>query len=117
MKNIYLSGPMTGLADFNRPAFDAAASALRSLGFTVVSPAEQAIAGGEWEDYMRHDLVLMMSTDSVVTLPGWRQSRGASLEVYIAHQLKMPVYELETVLLQHGMIELESSAQQLSLNL
>lgn len=35
----YLSGPMTGLPDLNRPAFDAAARLLRGKGLTVYNPA------------------------------------------------------------------------------
>lgn len=37
---IYLSGPMSGLPDYNWPTIDAAAVALRSAGHTVVNPAE-----------------------------------------------------------------------------
>jgi hypothetical protein len=40
MKWIYLSGPMTGLPDYNHPAFRAEAKRLRALGYTVVNPAE-----------------------------------------------------------------------------
>ena len=39
---VYLSGPMTGLPDFNRPAFHAAAAALRAQGYVVINPAEVA---------------------------------------------------------------------------
>ncbi|WP_319942079.1 DUF4406 domain-containing protein [Pseudomonas quasicaspiana] len=40
MRRIYISGPMTGLPDFNFPAFAAEANRLRGLGFDVVNPAE-----------------------------------------------------------------------------
>ena len=35
MKRIYIAGPMTGLPDFNYPAFNAAAARMRALGFEV----------------------------------------------------------------------------------
>ncbi|MCY1527250.1 hypothetical protein D9M68_623110 [compost metagenome] len=40
MKRIYLAGPMTGLPEFNYPAFHAEAARLRALGYQVENPAE-----------------------------------------------------------------------------
>jgi len=34
-----------------------------------------------------------MASEGVVVLPGWETSRGASLEVWIAIDLDMPIYE------------------------
>ena len=40
MTRVYIAGPMTGLPDFNYPAFNAAAAKLRALGLEVLNPAE-----------------------------------------------------------------------------
>lgn len=45
---VYLSGPMSGIADNNFPAFHEHAAQLRAQGFYVVSPAEIQEAG-TWE--------------------------------------------------------------------
>ena len=37
---VYISGPMTGLPDCNRAAFDAAAKRLAEQGFFAVNPAD-----------------------------------------------------------------------------
>ena len=37
---IYLSGPMTGLPEFNYPAFHEAARRWRAIGWDVINPAE-----------------------------------------------------------------------------
>lgn len=98
MLHIYISGPMSGLKNFNYESFHEAAKVLRQLGYKVTNPAEQKVPGGDWTDYMRHDIALMMNVDCVVVLPGWRNSRGASLEVYLAKELQMPVYEFSSFL-------------------
>lgn len=93
---IYLSGPMTGIPDYNRPVFNAAATKLRALGFEVVNPAEQP-ERPTWEEYMRHDITLLMGCRSVVLLPGWAGSRGARIEVRLADDLgiyRAPLHEV-----------------------
>jgi len=39
-KVLYVAGPMTGIPHFNFPLFDAVSAALRSQGYTIISPAE-----------------------------------------------------------------------------
>jgi DNA-binding transcriptional regulator YdaS (Cro superfamily) len=90
---IYLSGPMTGKVDLNRPAFNAEAARLRNLGYRVINPAEFELAPDTtWAGYMRHDIVAMLThCDTLVVLPGWNRSKGAQLEVYLARQLELRV--------------------------
>lgn len=87
-KRIYLAGPMTGLPEYNYPAFHAEAARLRALGFHVENPAEnQTPECGTWEGYMRNSVRQMLTCDAVAFLPGWAESRGALLERYIAQQV------------------------------
>jgi hypothetical protein len=87
MTRLYLAGPMTGLPEFNYPAFHAEAARLRALGFEVVSPAEINPEGGTWHECMRRDVAMMVTCDQIATLPGWTNSPGAQLEVYIGQRL------------------------------
>lgn len=88
MKRIYISGPMTGLPEFNIPAFAAKAAELRALGHHVTNPAENGLhAGASWSEHMRADIRDMMDCDTLHLLPGWRASKGARLEVKIAAAL------------------------------
>jgi len=91
--HIYLSGPMTGLPDYNRPAFDKVAKELRAQGKSVFNPADigpkENIMPRAW--YMRKDLEGLMKSDSVYVLPGWDTSEGAKLEVAIARELELPI--------------------------
>lgn len=91
-KRVYISGPMTGIADLNFPAFNLAATMLRTKGIEAVNPAE--INPGSvmsWEQCMRADIKALCDCDTLAMLPGWERSRGAHLEVHIAHRLGMRV--------------------------
>jgi glycosyltransferase involved in cell wall biosynthesis len=94
--HIYLSGPMTGLPDYNRPAFAEVAEELRSQGKSVFNPGDigptENIMPRAW--YMRKDLEALMKSDSVYLLPGWENSPGAQLEVEIARELELPIVQL-----------------------
>jgi hypothetical protein len=92
---IYISGPMTGLPELNFPAFHAAAAQLRSLGYEVINPAEFGEDEGKtWADYMRKDIKALMDCTHVAVLPGWENSKGARIEVYLAGRLEMPVKDV-----------------------
>lgn len=104
----YLAGPMRGIAEFNFPLFIQAANEIRSWGWQVVSPAEHDLQGGfnprltveeqDWslEDAFRWDVEQVLAADAVIVLPGWELSRGASIEVSVAHAIGVPVIEFET---------------------
>lgn len=82
---------MTGIADYNYPAFAAEAARLRSLGYVVVSPAEINPEGGTWQDCMKKDIAHLVTCDVVAKLPGWALSRGANVEIRLALELNISV--------------------------
>jgi len=83
---IYISGPISGLPDGNRPAFAAVAEAFRLKGWVVVNPHDLFAEDVEesWEGYMRKDLAALLTCTHLVMLPGWELSRGAQLEKLVA---------------------------------
>jgi len=99
-KCIYLSGPMTGIKDYNFPAFNNAADHLRHQGYKVLNPAEND--GGDtsqsWEYYLKKDLVqIIEQCDAVAVLDGWHSSKGANLEVHVAKALGYPILNAYTM--------------------
>ena len=88
---------MSGLPEFDDPTFNAEASNLRRLGYTVLNPAEidaehnPAAEVMSWDWYMRHALRMVLAADALAILPGWHKSRGAALEVHVACALGMNV--------------------------
>lgn len=92
---IYISGPMTGIEDLNFPAFHDAAARLRGCSLNVINPAEiNPDATMSWEDCMRSDIKALCDCDTIVMLPGWENSKGAHLELHIAHRLGIRVVSL-----------------------
>lgn len=96
---LYISGPMTGLPDFNYPAFNAAAGELAAAGFEVLNPVDSEKLNDtgspeSWQWYMRHALLMLAAADGVALLPGWDISRGARIEERISRDLDLPVRRL-----------------------
>lgn len=89
---VYVAGPMTGIDDFNYPAFNAVADQLRAQGYEVENPADHGIVeGAQWADYMAYDLTRLGLCGVIALLPDWEKSQGARLEVLIAERLGMTV--------------------------
>jgi hypothetical protein len=87
---IYLSGPMTGLPDYNYPAFHEAAKQLRAAGHEVYNPAEYAYDGPlddfpirqAFAEYARY---ITTEADAIALLSGWEWSHGAQAEYSLAN--------------------------------
>jgi hypothetical protein len=87
---------MTGIPDFNYPAFDAAALALRAAGYRAVNPADHYGRRTDLsrQKYMKAALRAVRHADAVAVLPRWHMSAGAWLEAQTAFALDIPVYSL-----------------------
>ncbi len=94
---IYIAGPMSGRPEFNYPAFFRAAEALAAVGHEPINPARNE--GREdcktWLDYMRAALRDIADADAVALLPGWDESRGATIERNLAVSLDLPIRTVE----------------------
>lgn len=95
---------MTGLPDHNYPAFFQAETALQAVGFDVINPARIGQHDGwTWLDYMRKALESMSRADGVAYLDGWRDSRGANIEVGLGLDLSLPVHSVREWITDHAL--------------
>lgn len=93
---VYLSGPMKGNDDFQR-LFGNIAEAIRKVPrWECFNPAEKAenvedATPAEHQRALRGCLRMVISSEVVVALPGWEESRGARLEVFVAAELGIKI--------------------------
>ena len=91
-KKVYISGPMTGRPDHNIDEFNKAEDQLLKAGYEVLNPTSNGLADtAPYEDHMRADLRMLTMADALAFLPDWERSRGARLEIEVAHLLNIPV--------------------------
>ncbi len=95
MADIWISGPVTGHADLNRPAFEAARVRLSCLG-NVTIPHDIVPRDAEHDVAMRICINhIGFRADAIVMLPGWRGSKGACMERDFAETMcGIPVLEV-----------------------
>lgn len=93
---LYISGPMTGLPEFNYPAFHEAKAKLGAAGYEVISPADLPLRDDwEWIDYMMLNIDSVFAAEGITSLRDWEKSRGARIEHKIAVCRSIPIRPVE----------------------
>lgn len=86
---LYVCGPVTGMPDLNRGAFDDARTRLEAAGYGAVAPHAFVPSDASHEDAMRLCIARLCCSDigGVALLAGWRGSEGARMEVEVARAI------------------------------
>ncbi|HHW0480884.1 TPA: DUF4406 domain-containing protein [Escherichia coli] len=87
---VYIAGPMSGLPNFNRAAFNHAHFHLWSKGHIVLNPARLP-DGLTQAEYMDICLSMLRCADAIYMLEGWEHSAGARAEKALAEKLEMEI--------------------------
>lgn len=88
---IYIAGPMSGIEDFNRPAFEAAEIHLRELGHVPLNPGILPTDLPEGA-YLPISLAMLQQADAIYLLKGWIISDGAQIEARLARRQGLQEY-------------------------
>ena len=89
---LYISGPISNsnheIFKANIAAFNKAEIHLDAAGHSVVNPVKNGLPDdAQWIEHMRADIKMLMDCDGVAYLAGWKNSRGAKIEVELARSL------------------------------
>ena len=100
-KKIFISGPMTGIDNYNFPRFDLAEKQLAEAGIDCVNPAnvcrkykkETVLSNkAKFQEMIDEQQRLESECDAIVLLDGWHESKGVRLELKTALELGMDIY-------------------------
>jgi hypothetical protein len=98
MKKIYIAGKVTGLSTVECTMnFGIAQVAIEKLGHQAINPLEVVNDWAcPWDLAMRKCIAALMLCDAVLALDNCSQSEGATIELQLAHKLRIPIfYEVE----------------------
>lgn len=82
---VYIAGPMSGIYNYNRPAFFAAARQLAEAGHVPINPATLPTTLDD-KTYMPICTSMIDGADAVYLLDGWEHSGGAMAEFAYARR-------------------------------
>ena len=108
---IYLSGKITGDADY-RKKFGKAAEKLQNFGHSVFNPAVLP-DGFEYEDYMKIDMTALSTCDAIFLMNDWKTSPGAVREKKEADKLGLKVLTEENFLVRETLLRLCKDTEKL----
>jgi hypothetical protein len=91
MHKIFISGPMTGYEDYNRPAFFHMEDVLTKAGWDVANPANNGVHEEQpFYVHLKADFKMLLKCDALFSLDGWKDSPGATMEYLVARNSGMP---------------------------
>lgn len=86
---LYLSGPITGIKDYDHPEFKNKAEHFRNLNYFVINPTENFDGNTDrpYEQYFLEDFIQLLFCTHIYMMEGWKSSRGAYSEYLVARKL------------------------------
>jgi len=95
---IYISGKISGTdLTETRKRFAAVAKSMKRLGYEPVNPLDNGLSEQDtWEAHIIKDIATLLQCKAIYMLQGWKDSKGARIEHYIATEIGIPItYDIE----------------------
>ena len=99
MKKVYIAGPITAptawAQELHIREAERLAADINMAGAAPFCPHTQSrFLDGvvPWDTFLAADLAWLAHADAVITIPGWRRSEGAKIEVDTAIAAGVPVF-------------------------
>lgn len=92
---VYISGPMSNLPDYNRPAFHLMERIIKQTGCRVLSPArypDKATELMSYQDHMRRDIKMVCESNIMIVMNGWEVSKGVEVELAVAKSIGISIF-------------------------
>lgn len=97
-KTIYLAGPVTKIGFKNAYERFMTAESFLKYYYEVKNPIHYGFSiDKSWEDVMKCCIKDLLDCDAIILLEGWKDSKGACLEKFLAESLNIPVYYYEEI--------------------
>lgn len=95
---VYVSGPVSGRPDLNRPIFEIARRKIEEIGHKAIIPIDLCwdLVDGPckafiWTACMVRCLDALDRADAILMLEGWQDSRGARIERQKAKEKRLKI--------------------------
>lgn len=95
---IYISGPMSGLENFNYSNFTRVSAELQMKGYNkkdIINPVEleKAMTGDRsYRSLIKNDVLFLLECSEIYMLKGWEKSLGARAEHAVAVAMGMKIH-------------------------
>ena len=103
---VYISGKITGLPICEvKEKFERAEWLLEDIGLNAVNPLKNGLSlHDSWEQHMVRDIELLLKCDGILLLTTWIDSKGASIEHFIAKTKGMNILFESTIVREHEIV-------------
>jgi phenolic acid decarboxylase len=103
---VYIAGKISGLPSGEvEQKFSHAEWLLEDIGVEPVNPLKNGLNRScSWNQHIARDVALLLECDGILMLTDWKDSKGASIEYFIANKQEMTVLFESVIAREHEVV-------------